>query len=295
MNRLERPKGKVRAILDTDAYNEIDDQFALAYMLKKTEKFDVKAVTAAPFYNDKSSSPEEGMNLSYDEILNILNLMDLEDMKSKVFKGAVSYLPDEKTPALSPAAKEIVRLANLEEEPLYIIAIGAITNVASALLIDPCIVNRSVVVWLGGHAQHWGDTNEFNMQQDVAAARVVFDSGVPVIQLPCMGVVSHLTTTGPELDYWLRGKNKLCDYLAENVSNEVLSYAAGTAWSRVIWDISAIAWFLDDRFTKGHIAPSPICEYDNTYSFDSNRNKCKIIDFVNRDLIFTDLFKTLGS
>ena len=296
LNRLERPTGRVRAVLDTDAYNEIDDQFALAYMLAKSEKFDVQAITAAPFHNEKSTGPEDGMIRSYDEIKRILQLMELENVP--VFKGAATYLPDEKKPAESPAASELVRLSKLhgeDDDPLYIIAIGAITNVASALLFDPSMAQRCVIVWLGGHTWHWNDTREFNMMQDVAAARVIFNSGAPVIQLPCMGVVSHLTTTGPELDYWLRGKNKISDYLAENVSSEVLRYADGTAWSRVIWDISAIAWFLDDSFMSGHIAPSPICEYDHSYSHDPTRHEYKVIDYVNRDRIFTDMFKALAS
>ena len=305
LDRLERPTGRVRAVLDTDAYNEIDDQFALAYMLAKTEKFDVQAITAAPFHNEKSGGPEEGMRLSYHEIKHILSLMNREDIPA--FEGATSYLTDEKTPVESPAANELVRLAKLHgqmgphsqnareaDDPLYIIAIGAITNVASALLLDPGMAERCVIVWLGGHAWPWEDTREFNMQQDVAAARVVFNSGAPVIQLPCMGVVSHLTTTGPELDYWLRGKNKISDYLAKNVSNEVSHYASGTAWSRVIWDVSAIAWFLDDSFTSGRVAPGPVCEYDYTYSFDPARHDCKVIDYVNRDGIFTDMFKSLA-
>ena len=49
---LSSPKGKVDVILDTDAYNEIDDQFAIGYMLKKTEKFNVRGICAAPFTNE---------------------------------------------------------------------------------------------------------------------------------------------------------------------------------------------------------------------------------------------------
>lgn len=49
--RLDRPKGLVDVILDTDTFNEIDDQFALAYMLKSPDKFNIKAITAAPFHN----------------------------------------------------------------------------------------------------------------------------------------------------------------------------------------------------------------------------------------------------
>ena len=73
---LSAPNGKVDVVLDTDAYNEIDDQFAIGYMLKKTEKFNVRGICAAPFTNEKSSGPEDGMEKSYDEILKLLSLME---------------------------------------------------------------------------------------------------------------------------------------------------------------------------------------------------------------------------
>ena len=76
------------------------------------------------------------------------------------------------------------------EKPLYVIAIGAITNVASALLMKPEIKDRIVLIWLGGNAHEWPDNKEFNLFQDVAAARVVFGCGAALVQLPCMGVVS---------------------------------------------------------------------------------------------------------
>ena len=293
LRRLERPEGRIRVILDTDAYNEIDDQFAIAYLLGKPDIFDVVALTAAPFHNEKSSGPAEGMRLSYDEILRILDLTKCAGIP--VYMGSESYLSDEKTAVDSPAAREIVRLSHggTEDDPLYVIAIGAITNVASALLIDPSLRERCVVVWLGGNAGHWPDTQEFNMQQDVAAARVLFDSGTPVIQLPCMGVVSELRSTGPELTHWLGGKNALCDYLLNNVIEEVATYAGGTAWSRVIWDVSAIAWFVSPDFMNGRIAPTPICGYDHQYSYDSSRHPCRIIEHIDRDAVFTDLFRTL--
>ena len=48
---LNPPTGKFDMVLDTDAYNEIDDQFAISYMIKSKEKIHVKAICAAPFYN----------------------------------------------------------------------------------------------------------------------------------------------------------------------------------------------------------------------------------------------------
>ncbi|MBO5899658.1 MAG: hypothetical protein J6Q80_02905, partial [Lentisphaeria bacterium] len=76
-SRLEIPQKKVRAILDTDTYNEIDDQFALTFALMAKDKLDLRAVTAAPFFNMHSTGPADGMEKSYQEILNIFSLMGI--------------------------------------------------------------------------------------------------------------------------------------------------------------------------------------------------------------------------
>ena len=57
VRRLQPPKGKVDMVLDTDTYNEVDDQFALSYALLSPEKLNVQAIYAAPFYNDRSGGP----------------------------------------------------------------------------------------------------------------------------------------------------------------------------------------------------------------------------------------------
>ena len=215
LKNLSVPKGKIDVVLDTDTYNEIDDQFALAYLLTSKEKLNTKAIYAAPFFNARSNGPEEGMEKSYAEIKKILSFM-----KEKVdaFKGSKSYLPDENTPVESDAADDLIKRAKSysAEKPLYVVAIGAITNIASALIKAPEIAENIVIVWLGGHARHFHDTNEFNMKQDIAAARVIMKSGAPFVQLPCMGVVSGFTVSKPELEYWFKGKNELADYLAKS-------------------------------------------------------------------------------
>lgn len=188
LKNLLPPEGNVDVVLDTDTYNEVDDQFAIAYMLNSPELNPV-AIYAAPFFNDKSTGPEDGMEKSYDEIFHILKLAGRTDMNDKVYKGAREYLKDEKTPAVSPAAEHLCKIAMnySPEKPLYVVGIAAITNIASALLMKPEIKENIVVVWLGGHAWHFNDVYEFNMKQDIAAARVVMGSGVPFVQLPCEG------------------------------------------------------------------------------------------------------------
>ena len=292
---LAVPSGKIDVVLDTDAYNEIDDQFAIAYLLHSEEKLNTVAIYAAPFFNERSSGPKDGMEKSYAEIIKLLELAG--ENATPVFKGSESYLPNADTPVISPAAEDLCRRAQnyTSEHPLYVVAIGAITNIASALLLDPSIAEKTVVVWLGGHAHHMpSGTREFNMMQDIPAAQVVMGSGVPFVQLPCNGVVSEFTISKPELEYWLVGKNPLADYLAKNAILEADSYAAGTPWTRVIWDVTAVAWLLndDERFMTGTVVAAPIPESD-TYVPNPNGLPMRYVYRINRDALMTDLIRKL--
>ena len=152
-----------------------------------------------------------------------------------------------------------------------------------------------LIVWLGGNALHWPENKEFNLYQDVAAARIIFECGAALVQLPCSGVVSEVTTTGPELDAYLKGKNRFCDYLVSTTKTEGRRCSNELAWSRVIWDITTVAWLLDERFMEDYLMPSPIPEYDGHYSVDPKRHLMRYVYHVNRDKVFSDLFTKLAN
>ena len=294
IKNLSVPEGKIDVIIDTDTYNEIDDQFAVSYLLKSSDKLNTKAIYAAPFLNANSISPADGMEKSYNEIL---KLLDLAEEKVDVFKGSDSFLKDETTPVVSAAAKDLAeRVKNYSpSNPLYIVAIGAITNIASAILLNPEVAENTVVVWLGGHALHYHDTKEFNMYQDVAAARVIAQSGVPYVMLPCCGVVSSFTISEPELTAWFIGQNKLADYLARNTIEEAKKYATTKVWTRCIWDVTAVAWLLNynERFMKSRIVPTPIPTYDNYYAVNNNGLPMRYVYYIERDTLMNDLINKL--
>ncbi len=278
-------------VLDTDTYNEVDDQFALAYALKSSSVMSVEAIYAAPFYNSRVSGPQEGMEKSYSEIIKILSLMNVA-MEDRVFKGSRTYLSDSRSPVKSEAAEDLViRAMAMEDEPLYVVAIGAPTNIASAILLKPEIIDRIVVIWLGGQAHHFSYNDEFNLRQDVESARVLFDCGVPLVQIPCKGVASHLITTVFELENYLSQKSAIGDYLTSIVRN----YSDSTiGWSKVIWDISAIAWLIDPDWFSSSLIHSPIITNELRWSFDSRRHFIRYVDFLDRDKIYADLFKKLS-
>lgn len=153
LKQLEPPTGKIRMVLDTDTYNEVDDQFALAYAVLSPGKIELEAVYAAPFKNSRSTSAGDGMEKSYQEILRLLKFMG-KSSDGFAFRGSDSYLNDVSKPIESDAAKDLIRkaMASSPEDPLYVVPVGCITNIASAILLEPEIIKNIVVVWLGGTA-----------------------------------------------------------------------------------------------------------------------------------------------
>lgn len=290
--RLELPDGKLRMVLDTDTFNEVDDQFALSYAMLSKERLQLEAVYAAPFHNRCSSGPEDGMEKSYDEILRLLDKMQAKP-DNFVFKGARRFMDVSKQPVESPAAYDLIEKAlhMPEGEQLYVAAIAAITNVASAILLEPRIIDKIVVVWLGGNAFHWPTALEFNLMQDIHAVQVVLDSGVPLVLIPCLNVASHLLTTVPELREHVGGKNPLCDTLLETFSNYRSDHFA---WAKEIWDISAIAYLIDEGFVPTMLARSPILTPQLTWEKGPpDRHLVKVACHVMRNPIFADLFRAL--
>ena len=288
---LEPPRGPVSMVLDTDTYNEIDDQFAVVYALL-SPNLRVEAMYAAPYYNSRSSGPGEGMEKSYGELLRLFKTMG-RDPQGMVFRGARQYLPSETEAVDSPAARDLVAKARAERNgPLYVLAIGAITNVASALLLDPGIIGRIAVVWLGGQPHYWPTAREFNLQQDVAAARVIFDSGVPLVHIACKNVAEHLRTTLPEMQAYVKGRGPIGDYLYtifEDYHDDHFAY------SKVIWDISAVAYLNNPAWVPTELRPSPVLRDDVTWApEDPARHLIRQAWDVNRDAIFGDLFKKLS-
>lgn len=275
--------------MDTDTYNEIDDQFAVVYALLSPERIQVDAYYAAPFYNELSSGPEDGMEKSYEELRKILHFMDRD---IPVYRGSKAYLSAPDVPVESDAARNLVEraMAASPEDPLYVVAIGAITNVASALLMEPRIIRNIVVVWLGGHALHWNDTKEFNLHQDLHASRILFDSGVPLVLIPCMGVASHLSTSLSEIRAYVKGRGPIGDYLYETYLNCIKDHRGMT---RVIWDLSAIGFLVDERWLPSMLVHSPRISDDYRWSFDTSRHFIRYVSFIHRDPLFRDLFDKL--
>jgi purine nucleosidase len=325
---LETPSKPISIILDTDAKNEIDDQFAIVYSLLSPDDVHVEAFHAAPFKNLTTGYPDPalGMEASYQEICRLLDTMDVADRVS-VFRGSRAPLTSPDTPQESDAAENLVRLAMRDREtPLYVVAIGAVTNVVSAILMAPEIRERIVVMWLGAHPPSWdwrlgariGCPNhfeaqqgygvggwEFNLSNDPLGAMALFDSGVPLVWVPCKNVAEHLRTVPSEIEQFIRHQGAIGDYLAglfEDWMRRASPLLHKTPLSKVLWDLAPIAYLIHPEWVPTELAPTPRFDADNLLKLEAmnpfgeiglDRHSCRIAVHVHRDPIFSDLFQKL--
>lgn len=282
-------KEKINVILDTDTYNECDDQFALVYMLKSQDIFNVEAITVAPYsHKERNETVISGREKSYNEIIKICNWLNL-DTTNKVFKGAEDYICNEYNET-NDAVNKIIEVA-LKNDKTYVMAIGAITNVALAIKKEPKIIDKIEVVWLGGHSLLQNNNLEFNFRQDVNAVKIVFDSKVKLTIIPCKNVASNLRTSVYELNHYLKDKSELCNYLIDRFYNDGYH---GIQERRVIWDISVIAYMINKEWFTSEDISCPNIKEDTSYELTTNNHKITMVNYIDVNKVYYDLFKKLG-
>lgn len=295
------PNEQVDVVLDTDTYNEIDDQYALVYAIL-SDKINIEAIHAAPFSDAlaedvrDASNPGEGMELSYEEIHRLLDRLN----KSKsefVFKGSDSYLQRPDEPIESEAVDNLIRIAK-QDRPnrLFVVAIGAPTNVASALLKQPKIAEDIVVVWLGGDAIPWPQTNQFNLAQDIFSSQQLFDCGVPLVHIPTRPVSEKLKTTVPELERHVKNRGDIGNFLFSRFAEYEAKYkndCPNSTYSKEIWDLSAIAYLINHNWVETTLIHSPRITTDADRAPDPSRHFIREAKDLDRDKIFNDFFEKL--
>lgn len=292
-------------VLDTDTYNEIDDQFALGYALLSPERMRVQAVYAAPFLNPRSTSPGDGMAKSHTEILEVFARLGRKP-DGMVHRGAERWMKDAGGPVDSPAMQDLIARAMArpaDGPPLYVVAIGAPTNVASAIVAQPELASRIVVVWLGGQPTYWHHTSEFNLNQDMPASRTLLDSGVPLVHVPCINVAQKLLTSVAELRQHLGGGGPFSTFLlqrfeeyeAHHQTPQRIQRAGGgvIAYTKEIWDVATIGWLVNPGWCDSVVRPAPTLTDGRTWSHDPHRDMVRELIDLNRDAIFGSMFTKL--
>jgi purine nucleosidase len=125
------------------------------------------------------------------------------------------------------------------------------------------------------------------MKQDMHASRVLLNTVMPFVLVPCVPVASHLLVTVAELDKELGGRSRVGTYLTETVRTyEDLQ----KGWAKVIWDLAATAWVLNPDWVPTRELPSPILLDDRKWKLDPSRHKIWVAEEVRRNEIMGDFY-----
>jgi len=324
-----------RVVIDTDAANEIDDQFAIAWALLSPEKLEIEGVHAAPFSHaafldalasasrrrgEPSSAldriacaippaelaqlreqtpPHQGMARSAAEIERVFDACGVSPGK-RVRRGAERFMPGPQDPVDSDAVRHLIELADTAsaEDPLYVATIGAPTNVASALLLAPEICERVVVLFLAGFPSGSGlDDDSFNLVQDRHASNVLLRSPAPLVYLPGYHVAELIQLSWPDARAWLAGRGRLGDFLLGLYEGNPLNPArAEPGRSWILWDMIAIAWLLDsDWVPTREVRRAQIDEQHRWQPLPEPHCTMREAIRVDRNALFEDFFDKLGA
>lgn len=278
-----------RVIINTDAKNEADDQFAIVHGLL-SPMLDVRGLIPAHFGTRRS---QRSMEESREEVDLLLDLMGLQG-RVTVANGAPTAIPDETTPTDSAGAQLIIAESKLasDGDKLYISFLGPLTDMASAILLDPEIVHRPVVViWIGGVGYGGLESYpgiEFNLSNDVAAANVVFGSGLEIWQVPS-NVYSMVSVGYAELDEKIGDTGPLGDYLIRQLHEFNDEHNAEPLESRTLGDSPAIALMLFARGGTFRTRPAPRFGAEGHYVPGSG-HPIRVCESVDVRFLLEDMF-----
>ena len=293
--RSERVK---KVILDCDAYNDIDDQYAIAFGVG-SPKMNVLSVNAVLFNNYRCSGFEDGMKRSYDEIVKVLKFIGAEN-ETKAYLGCptpLSQMP-ENTPVDSPAVQNIIKTVHESDEIVYIIATGAATNVASAIMTDPTIKDNLCVLWVGLNTFEGGGgpAGEFNYAQDEVAGRYLVDCGVNLVILPAMGPEGLGTQTliGDQafLDSVVIGDSEQAKFFRNDLPE--LAYPGETGWTHHFWDVAGPGLVHDASAFDLSVRMCPRIRGDGVWAFDTERHDVIYMSRLNPDKVMKDTFDAIS-
>ena len=276
---------RIRVIVDTDAACEADDPFAIAHALM-TKKFEVKGITAEHFVADGSVEKSLG------EVKTILSLMGKDVPALLGNKGPLSV-----DSSLSEAGAFIAEEAMREDaRPLFVLCLGAITNVAAALKKHPEIAKRMTIIWIGGHNLDLTEIpfREFNSGNDIEAANLVMKSEAELWLVPSNVYISmHISLA--EIQDRIAGSGAIGKHLFEQMveynNSPAAGWTKGESWS--LGDSPAVGIAMNPDCGTFVYREAPIFNEDTSVRFDGMGRKIRVYTSVDSRFILEDLIAKL--
>ena len=221
---------KIPLIIDTDP--GIDDAASLLWVLS-SDKFDIKAITVV-----NGNIGLDGCVANALRILEVSHRTDIPVFRGSyrpIMKGAmdaswihgIDGLGDAGLPMpkiheqIGYAPAEIAKIVSASSEPVTILSLAPLTNIALAILLDRNFCkNVKEILFMGGAVNVIGNdspVSSFNVAVDPEAAHIVYTSGIPIVQLG-LDICDKFTETDDDFDRLNREGGVIGKYLYKMTS-----------------------------------------------------------------------------
>lgn len=299
---------KIKIIFDTDANNELDDQYALAYMLFNADVFDVKGITVNATVNDKSVQGH------YDEAERIMQLSNLKGALP-LLKGAEGNFKDiaqNFDPANYDGQGGVdFILKETKKDSVIVVAVGKLTNIALALKKDPSFAERTKIVWLGSN---YPEPGEYNQNNDTIAMNYVLNSTIPfemvtvrygkpsgtdAVAVTQSEINTKMPGMGPVAEVPISGRhggtfNTFGDY-AVNLFEHIFDYVGQehSKKTRPLFDMVALAILKNENWGSKKLIPAPILIDNQWVKRPNNSRKIGLWENFKKNSILADFYETM--
>ncbi len=297
---------KIAVVIDTDANNELDDQFALAYLFFSGKSFIVPGVTVNA---TKNGGDIEGHRMEAERVMRMCKVFGNIPLIKGANKNFEDILPAIKNEHFdgSDAVNFIIEEANKpRKEKLVLLPIGKLTNIALALAKDPSIAQKVRIVWLGSN---YPERGEYNKENDVSSMNYILSLDVPfemvTVRYGKTTGTANIYVTKQEVDAKMPGLGPKSAPVEGRHGGKFTSFGDyavdlfahcdfyGEPPHRSLFDMAAVAIIKDPLFAQKKIIPCPKLVEKGWIEQPDNKRVITVWENFDRNKIMTDFYATM--
>jgi purine nucleosidase len=286
-------------LLTTDTGADMDDQWVLAHLVLSPE-FDLRGVitTHTGSYALLSAPAADSTARVANEVLDHLPLAK----RPPVIAGSSNPLRTKAEPQRGPGVDFILQTSHgfNRARPLTVLVIGAATDLASALLVEPSLAERIEIVAMA--FSKWPDGDDmFNVKNDVKAWQVLLESPAPIVVADGAVTLAHLRVTRERARSLCGERGDSGRYLADLLvdwldrRSDLAQMLTGDRDSWPVWDEATVAYLLG--LTKSEAHPRPRLrddlKFEHPLAGQTSGPSIRWITWINSEKHWEDLSRKL--
>ncbi len=299
---------KITVILDTDANNELDDQHAIAYLLMNGDVFDVKGVTVNRTNNGG------GIDEQVREAERVVELCGLQETVPVLagadanFETIQQHLDSDNFDGAA-AVNFIIEHAERAsaDEPLLLLPVGKLTNIALAIEKNPAIIANIKVLWLGSNYPDPGEYNQVNDEPslnylldsdvhfEIALVRYGKPSGTAAVTATMDEIKANMPGKGARVEKPVEGRHGGEFYTFGDYSVNLFEHARmyGEPPSRSLFDMAAVAIAKNPDWAEADTIPAPILDNGAWENRPDNERQIILWENFDKEAIMADFYETM--